>query len=190
MNTRPLDLRPLSDEQQQVIVTQTRLYLHKASQLFNMKHKPVDISFNLKGRSAGMYRVRTSRKGLFSKTEREIRYNPLIFSKYFDDNFATTIPHEVAHYVTDMIYGLKNIRPHGKEWKAVMQSFGADPSVTADYVLSGIPLKRQALHIYRCDCREHQLSTIRHNRVVRQRNQYYCKRCKAKLRYSQAPVTA
>ena len=189
MNTQPLILRPLSDEQQQRVVAQTQHYLQKASQLYAMKDKPVEIIFNLKGRSAGMYRVRTHRKGLFSKTEREIRYNPLIFSKYFDDNFATTIPHEVAHYVTDMIYGLKNIRPHGKEWKAVMQSFGADPSVTADYDLSGIPLKKQGLHPYRCNCRDHQLTTIRHNRVVNQGNQYYCKLCKAKLRYRQAPVT-
>lgn len=71
MNTRVLIPGPLSDEQQQRVVAQTQLYLQRASQLFNIKDSPVEIRFNLTGRSAGMYRVRTNRKGLFSKTERD-----------------------------------------------------------------------------------------------------------------------
>jgi len=179
------NITPLSAEQQQTVIDETHSYIRRAAELFGMKHKDVDISFNLKGRSAGMYRVKSNKRRMFSRLKigqhREIRYNPYIFSKYFDDNVATTIPHEVAHYVTDVLYGLKNIRPHGKEWKAVMLAFGADDSVTADYDLSGIPLKKQAVFIYQCDCREHQLSTTRHNKIKRQRYQYSCKYCKQLL---------
>ncbi len=172
---------PLTAEQRQAVIDETLCYIRQAVELFDMKQRAVDISFNLKGRSAGMYRVKTKRARIFSRLksgqQREIRYNPYIFSKYFDDNFATTIPHEVAHYVTDVLYGLKNIKPHGKEWKTVMLAFGADASVTADYNLSGIPLKKQAVFIYQCDCREHQLSTTRHNKIQKQRYQYSCKYC-------------
>ena len=93
--------------------------------------------------------------------------------------------YEVAHYISDIIYGLKNIKPHGKEWKAIMQAFGANAAVTANYDLSGIPLKKQSLHTYQCRCREHQLSAIRHNKIKKRHYQYYCNLCKQILQYKQ-----
>jgi len=179
-------ITPLSNERQQRVIEQTRFWIKQACDLFNLKGKTVAITFDLKGRSAGMYRIKYSRGRILMRQHREIRYNPYIFSKYFEDNYATTIPHEVAHYVTDIIYGLKNIKPHGREWKAVMHAFAADASVTADYDLSGIPLKKQSLFTYQCDCREHQLSSIRHNKIRNRRYQYYCNFCKQRLQYKQA----
>lgn len=153
------------------------MYIKQADQLFAIRSKAVEIVFNLKGRSAGMYRVKRN----IICHKREIRYNPYIFSKYFDDNFKTTIPHEVAHYVSDIIYGLNNIRPHGKEWKTIMHAFGADAAVTANYDLTGIPLKNRTLFTYHCACRKHQLGTVRHNRIKKNRTQYFCKACKQVL---------
>ncbi len=174
---------PLSAEQRREVVNKTHAYIEQAAVLFNIKTKPVEITFNLKGRSSGMYRIRHGKGLIFMQQHREIRYNPYIFSKYFEDNYTTTIPHEVAHYVTDIIYGLKNIKPHGREWKAVMHAFDADASVTANYDLSGIPLKKQSLFTYQCDCREHQLTSIRHNKIKKRRFQYYCNYCKQRLKF-------
>ncbi|VAW55374.1 hypothetical protein MNBD_GAMMA06-1503 [hydrothermal vent metagenome] len=178
-----LNISPLSSNQKQEVIRQTQNYVKQAADLFNLSIKNIDITFNLKGRTAGMYRIKLYKKRFFIQPQREIRYNDYIFSKYFDDNFATTIPHEVAHYVTDVIYGLKNIKPHGKEWKAVMFAFDADASVTANYDLSGIPLKKQSLFTYQCDCREHQLSSIRHNKIKKHHCQYFCRSCKKVLFY-------
>ena len=168
-------IQPITQEQQIKISEETHHYIKQAVSLFEIKTKPVEITFDLKGRASGMYRV--------YRNKREIRYNPHIFSKYFEDNFNSTIPHEVAHYITDIIYGLSNIRPHGKEWKAVMHAFNADASVTSNYDLSGIPLKKQTLFTYHCNCQDHQISSIRHNRVKRNRGKYYCVKCKHILRW-------
>ncbi len=176
-------ISPLSEEQQQRVVDQTHAYIKQATELFNIKNKTLDINFKLKGRSAGMYRVKHHNRFFTVDYKREIRYNPFIFAKYFDDNFATTIPHEVAHYISDVIYGLKNIKPHGKEWKKIMRAFGADASVTANYDLSGIPVKKQTFFTYHCDCREHQLTSIRHNKIKKYRYQYLCNFCKQVLQY-------
>lgn len=170
-------IEPLSDEQQQLVILQTHYYIEQAAELFGIKKKAVDISFNLKGRSAGMYRTR----GGFGKIKREIRYNTFIFSKHFEDNLRTTVPHEVAHYVSDIAYGLKNIRPHGIEWKNIMAAFGADASVTANYDLSGIPLRKKKTYTYLCQCREHELGPVRHKRISSRRNQYYCRYCEQLL---------
>ena len=183
MKPRSAIITPLSSEQQELVINETNNCITLANTLFNIKAKTIDINFNLKGRSAGMYRIKRNRRIFFSHCKREIRYNPYIFSKYFDDNFRTTIPHEVAHYVSDIIYGLKNIKPHGEEWKNIMQAFGVDASVTANYNLSGIPLKSRTLFSYQCNCREHQLGIIRHNRIKNNQNQYSCKSCKQVLRF-------
>ena len=190
MNPSPAIIVPLSAEQQQQVIYKTRAYIEQATTLFNLKDKSVEISFDLKGRSSGMYRIKYAKGRIFMRQQREIRYNPYIFSKYFEDNYATTIPHEVAHYVTDIIYGLKNIKPHGKEWKAVMHAFDADASVTANYDLSGIPLKQHSLFTYQCECREHQLTSIRHNKIKKRRYQYYCNYCKQTLKFKNELETA
>ena len=174
-------ITPLSSEQQQRVIDETNSCILRANKLFNIKAKPIDIKFNLKGRATGMYRIKQKRKFLLTHCEKEIRYNPYVFSKYFDDSFKTTIPHEVAHYISDIIYGLKNIKPHGKEWQAIMQSFGANAAVTANYDLRGIPLKNRSKFTYHCSCREHQLGIIRHNRIKNKHSQYFCKTCKQVL---------
>jgi len=186
MKQQSVTIQPLSAEQQRQVIERTNVYIERAKDLLDIKIKPVEISFNLKGRAAGMYRVYRH----IYRQKREIRYNSYIFSKYYDDNFNTTIPHEVAHYVTDLIYGLKNIRPHGREWKEIMHVFGANAAVTADYDLSGIPLKNRTLYIYQCSCREHQLSSVRHNRINRNRSHYYCSYCKSTLRLKDPAIKA
>ena len=185
MNLPTPIIPPLSTEQQQQVIEQTHIYIEQAVDLFKLKNKAVEINFNLKGRSAGMYCVSRQSTWHFTQIKRQIRYNSFIFSKYYDDNFNTTIPHEVAHYIRDILYGLKNIKPHGKEWKTIMQAFGANAAVTADYDLSGIPLRKQSLFSYHCRCREHQLSAIRHNKIKKRNYRYYCNICKQALQYKQ-----
>jgi len=188
MSKPAVTITPLSTERQQQVIKETQAYINQAASLFNIKHADIDITFNLKGRAAGMYRVK---RKIFSD-DREIRYNSFIFSKYYVDNFNTTIPHEVAHYISDLIYDLRNIKPHGKEWKEIMQAFNADAAVTADYDLSGIPQRNRTLHTYHCACREHQIGVIRHNRIKNQHGRYTCNFCKQAIyaRQSAIDITA
>ncbi|MCK5395745.1 MAG: SprT-like domain-containing protein [Gammaproteobacteria bacterium] len=177
MTDTPSTIQPLSTEKQQLVIEETQACIDQATNLFGVKDTGVEIVFNLKGRTAGMYRVKCK----IIQHKREIRYNPFIFSKYFDDNFKTTIPHEVAHYISDLIYGLRNIKPHGKEWKEIMQAFNADATVTANYDLTGIPQNNKTLYTYECGCREHQIGAIRHNRIKNQHGKYICSLCKQTL---------
>lgn len=179
MNKPVLIIQPLTAEQQQQVREHTRRYIKQAIDYFDLKEKTVEISFNIKGQTSGMYRVSRN----LTRYKREIRYNPYIFSKFFEDSYETTVPHEVAHYITDIMFGLNNIKPHGKEWKAVMQVFGADAAVTSNYDLTGIPVKKQSLFTYQCSCREHKLSSIRHNKIKLRRYKYYCNTCKQCLTF-------
>ena len=160
---------PVTKQQQAYVIDRTNHFVDLASQLFNKNFQPVPVNFKLTGRAAGMYHV--------NNRQRYIRYNPYIFSKYFEDNLQNTVPHEVAHYIADMIYGIRNIRPHGKEWQSIMVDFGCTPKVRCDYNLEGIPQRTQRRFNYQCNCREYEITTRRHNMIQNRQRIYHCPKC-------------
>lgn len=147
----------------------TELYIQIAEGHFGQVFERIPVLFDLSGRSAGMFRVHGR--------QRAIRYNPWIFAKYYRENLESTVPHEVAHYIVHEMFPQRGIKPHGPEWRELMGHFEADPGVTFDLDLSGVPQRRQRSHPYRCGCRVHLLSTTRHNRVQRGTGEYQCTRC-------------
>jgi SprT protein len=166
-------IQPVTPGLEQHIRGLTGEYICRAGKIYNREFPAIPVVFDLKGRAAGMYRVQNR--------ERIIRYNPYIFAKYPDDNIATTIPHEVAHYVVDMLYGVMHVRPHGTEWQKVMLALGAEPKVTGNYDLSGIPVRRQRRHAYQCACTIHQISAVRHNKIRLGKARYFCRYCMAPI---------
>ena len=166
-------IEPIGRNKKQHVIVETGRYITLASHLFEKQLSPIPVKFSLRGYSLGMYRV--------CGESREIRYNPYVFAKYFEENVATTIPHEVAHYVVDRLFGMRNVRPHGKEWQNVMAAFGCEATRTCEFDLSGIPVRRQKRYGYQCDCGNHQLSTIRHNKIQRGKVSYRCGKCHSVL---------
>ena len=166
-------IEPINCQHRQQVRSLTADYIDKAGRIYDRQFPVIPVRFDLKGRAAGMYRVHNQ--------DRVIRFNPYIFAKYYEDNLATTVPHEVAHYVVDVIYNARRVKPHGIEWQQVMQSFGVEPKATGDYDLSGIPLRRHRRHTYRCTCTTHQITTVRHNKIQQGKARYYCRKCKSAL---------
>ncbi|RDH83898.1 MAG: metallopeptidase (SprT family) [endosymbiont of Galathealinum brachiosum] len=166
----------LTKAQKNQVIHQTRHYIELANQQHNLNLTEIKVKFDLKGRTSGMFMVRN---GLTS-----IRYNEIIFSHYFEDSLINTVAHEVAHYVVHTIWGVKKVKPHGKEWQQVMLMFDVKPDVTSQYDVSGLPLHRQTQHDYSCGCMMHQLSTTRHNKVQKKKAIYKCRKCRLPLRLS------
>ncbi len=168
-------IEPIDVRREAEVIATTRDYIDRGEQLFQRRFDSIPVLFDLRGRSSGMYRVRG--------TEAVIRYNPWLFAKYYEESLANTVPHEVAHYLVDRVYGLGRTRPHGREWQAVMQALGAEPRRTADYNLDSIPQRQHRQFSYRCDCRSHQLGSVRHKRIKQRRARYHCRSCGGALRY-------
>lgn len=168
-------IEPIGVAEEKRVVAETARYISMAEKLYARQFPTVPVHFDLIGSSAGMFRIKGG--------ESHIRYNPWIFAKYFEENFAGTIPHEVAHYVVHRLYGLHRVRPHGAEWRAVMRDFGADDSVTGNFDLGGIPTRRHRRFRYRCSCREHKITTRRHNKMQSGLDRYQCRLCLGELVY-------
>lgn len=171
-------ISPINETLKSQVVDKTQYYVELASRLFTKRFAAIPVNFALTGRAAGMYHV--------NRGSRFIRYNPYIFAKYFDDNLKNTVPHEVAHYIADVVFGIKNIKPHGKEWRAIMASFGVEAKASCHYNLSGIPQRRHRRFQYHCRCRDYEITTRRHNMIVRGERLYRCPLCRQQLRFMQS----
>jgi SprT protein len=164
---------PIPENLQEQVIQETNHFIKSAADYYDQEMKEIPVLFDLVGKSAGMYRVKAG--------QRVIRYNPYVFAKYYDDNFSETIPHEVAHYVTDILFGLRHIRPHGAEWKSVMQVFGVTANRTANYDLTGLPVRSFQTFVYHCGCQNFELTSRRHNKVLKGTGHYMCRDCGKKL---------
>jgi SprT protein len=169
-------VEPIGEARQREVIAATESYRLRAEKLYRRRFSALPVRFDLSGRTAGMFKLE-GRRGW-------IRYNPWIFAKYYDENLRDTVPHEVAHFVVYEMYGTRGIKPHGKQWRAVMDDFGADQGVTFDLDLEGVPQRQQRTHAYRCGCRVHEVSSTRHNRVLKGVGIYSCKLCGSDLRYA------
>jgi len=166
-------IEPINEQQRHEVVAATRHCIAKASQLYGRDFALVQVDFDLRGKCAGMYQVR--RQGS------RIRYNPWLFAKYYQDSINDTVPHEVAHYVVDCLFGLRHVKPHGREWQQVISDLGGTPKATGSYSLEGIPTRQYQRFDYACGCRSHQLTLVRHRKIQGGRAKYLCQFCHGPL---------
>jgi len=156
----------------------SRLLLDKGRTWLRIAMPDPVIRFDLRGRAAGQARFGTRGPWV-------IRYNPVLLRANAEDFLISTVPHEVAHLVAFARYG-SGIRPHGPEWRSIMHHFGAEPLRCHRYDVSQLGGRSLREFAYHCDCREHRLSSIRHNRV-RTGQVYLCRRCATPLRPGPQP---
>jgi len=165
----------LNPRQIQQVHDKTDYYIQLANKKLSLQLSSIDVKFDLKGRTSGMFVVKHN--------EVFIRYNEVIFSRYFEDSLENTVAHEVAHYVVHSMHGIRKVKPHGHEWKRVMNLFEVKPEVTSKYDVSALPLHRQKQHDYSCACMTHQLSSTRHNKVQTNKAVYKCRKCQQSLHW-------
>lgn len=147
---------------------ETQRFIDLAETHFGTHITQPQVSFDLRGRAAGM--VVFAERGTV-----HIRYNRPILQENGEAFIRQTVPHEVAHLVARTLHGAR-IKPHGREWQSIMRLFGANANRCHNFSTKNIPLRRMRYFPYRCNCKYHQLSTIRHNRC-KAGVTYLCRAC-------------
>ena len=117
---------------------------------------------------------------IVKKSEVLVRFNPVLLIENRDSFLAQTVPHEIAHVVAHSLHN-RQIRPHGSEWQQVMHFFGAENRRCHSYDVQRSAPRRYRRFSYRCGCQEHQLTTIRHNRIAKGQR-YICRSCRESLK--------
>ncbi len=126
---------------------------------------PEIIDFKKRGKSAGTFYFNQNRISLHEKLLIQER----------DKYIKRTPIHEAVHYCEWHLYGSTG---HGARWKTMMMEVGADPTRCHRYNTKNIGVKKPYKYI--CDCKEHFLSQIQHERAQR-RSTYWCTLCKNTL---------
>lgn len=146
----------------------TKQLLVLASRRLGAQLEMPTIRFDLRGKTAGQVRTTDGRACI-------VRYNASLLERHPQDFLARTVPHETAHVVAFRLFG-PGVQPHGREWQAIMALFGAAPDRCHSYDVRGLQTRRLRRYDYRCACRTHQLTSIRHNRIMSGRV-YLCRQC-------------
>jgi SprT protein len=153
--------------------TETHALIRRAESHYGISVPTVEIHFDLRGTAAGMVLFPHGKAPV-------IRYNSILLQHNRHDFLTQTLPHEVAHLIARTLHG-KSIRPHGHEWKTVMLFFGADTLRCHNYATDDVPVRKLRRFPYTCGCQQHQLTTIRHNRILKGLT-YRCRQCGEPLR--------
>ena len=154
------------------IVEKSQQLLNLAELHFERPMPEIEIRFDLRGQAAGMVKI-LKKGGVL------VRFNPILLTENRDSFLSQTLPHEIAHVVAYALY--RKVRPHGPEWQLIMSFFGAESRRCHNYDVRRSTTRRFQRFSYRCDCQEHQLTTIRHNRIAKGQS-YICRNCKESLR--------
>ena len=142
-------------------------YIAQANSHYNINMDYPHIKFDKRGRVAGTANTTTN----------TLNFNMVLLAENFDHMLAQTVPHEVAHLVKSAVYSRG--RAHGREWASVMHVFGVPADRCHNYDTTNSITKTVKRFDYRCQCcgKTVQLTTIRHNRVLRGRASYRHNTC-------------
>ena len=108
--------------------------------------------------------------------------------EYKEEYINEVIPHEFAHLIANCLY--PSIKPHGREWKRVMTFLGESPDRchnmdlrkaienNIDLIGKSVRKKRQVKRYnYSCGCRNHMITAVRHNKIIKGKTEYSCRGC-------------
>jgi len=130
--------------------------LCKAEGVFKRTFPMIPIYYDLTGRVAGQHCRRDGRN--------YFRVNWTLFVQNKEHYIEQTVPHEVAHYITGVVFPFA--KSHGREWKSVMERvFGRPSDRCHSYDVSATKRKRYG-YDWNCGCKVHHLTVQKHNKIL------------------------
>lgn len=157
-----------------------------AERTYNTTIKFPTVRYDLRGTTAGWAHYSTW----------SVNFNAVLMVENFESFLENTVPHEIAHLITDQVYPEAHKRgaptmtrngvfrrgkrsPHGAEWQSVMRVLGCEPRRTHDYDTSNARIRERKSYTYKCNgCgAEMQLGPKRHAREQSSPGSYWHSSC-------------
>jgi len=158
---------------QQAVMRCLREKLQLANQKLKTAYPEPELNYQQRGTSAGTAYLQYW----------QIRLNPILLLENQQAFVDEVVPHELAHLLVYKHFG-RAAAPHGKEWRWMMESvLEVSASRTHQFTVTSVQSKT---YPYVCQCRDHQLTVRRHNKVLRQEAEYRCSHCGTLLRFKAA----
>lgn len=151
--------------------------IHRIERAMDITLPKPEVRFDLRGKAAGQARMPRTRDGNIV-----LRFNRQLMRENAQAFCDEVAPHEVAHMAAYSHFGYR-IKPHGKEWRWIMETV-LDVPARVRHTMA-VAVQPRKTFSYRCACIEqiHQLTAIRHNRIMRGERYYRCRRCGESLEH-------
>lgn len=154
---------------QQAVMRCLRHKLQLANQHLGTQYPEPEVNYHQRGTSAGSACLQSF----------EIRLNPVLLLENQHAFIDEVVPHELAHLLVYRQFG--RVAPHGKEWRWMMEQVLHVPaSRTHQFEVTSV---RSKTFNYQCQCQQHALTILRHNKVQRGESEYRCRQCGEKLQF-------
>jgi len=153
-------------QNQKAVIKKVEETIEEAGRAYHRIFEMPEIQFKKRGRVAGTANCYYFR----------LNFNNQLLDKNFEHFLRSIVVHEVAHLVCDRVYG-PSVASHGSEWGSVMRALGiSNPERCHSYKTT--PARTIRRIEYRCSCRTHHVSSIKHGRILKG-VRYTCNSCKS-----------
>lgn len=129
-----------------------------------------DLDINVDIEVSGRFKQKA---GQYRHNERKIRISKYLLENH-PEEVVETVKHELGHAVVMHRYRERRTKPHGKEWKSIMQELGVDnPKACHNLQLA------EYSYLVRCtnpSC-DVELGRHRKSRLVKKPQLYICNEC-------------
>lgn len=109
-----------------------------------------------------------------------IEINSQMVENYPYEDVEKIVIHELAHIITYFMFGVEEGKAHGKQWKRVMELLDQTADRCHSFALT--PKRICKKFLYKCDCGDHLITSIRHNRSLKG-TKYFCNTCSGLLTF-------
>lgn len=182
-HTTPTEWKQLTKQVQDKVDSM----IEYANETWDLGMELVYVDYNLtSSRALGTCLTQTKHGEIVSN----ISLNAELLKEYKEVYIDDVVVHEVCHAIVGHKFPngynsrMQRVMPHGKEFKAVCSHFGNDGKSTTKLFSGSEAMKatrKTNRFTYSCGCMEHELSTVRHNKIQRGTASYSCSVCKSKL---------
>lgn len=157
----------MSFNSQQLVIRKVEHCFNHAAFYLEQTFEFPKISFNQTGKIAGCARLQLN----------ELRFNLVLLNDNVSVFLEEVVPHEVCHLLAYSLFG--KVRPHGKEWQSLMQKLFNLKGQT--YHQMDVSKVKGKSFNYQCKCGPIELGIRRHNKVIKGKQTYICRKCRSPL---------
>lgn len=152
---------------EQLVENKIKSLIETANKLYQRNFEMPTIKYTLNGRVSGKaYHIANV-----------VDFNKILLTENVDTFIHQTVPHEIAHIIAFKVFGTSG---HDRAWKHVMARFGVEPKRCHSYSIENVKKRHVTTFVYKCQCREHTITSIRHNKILKGAS-YRCNQCKTKI---------
>jgi SprT protein len=117
--------------------------------------------------------------GLAARNCSYVSFN-MDYAESYPEDFHLTVRHEISHIVQFSLFPNAK-QAHGPQFRKICVFLGGTGATKSTYATVDTSFDPKRYVMYKCGCRKHTISKIRHSKIVKGTQTYSCRYCRTKI---------